>query len=85
MDLRDVLIFLSGAAAVKWWQWTTSRDRPRDEVEFHAARLRRKNQLARLTYRVNTWRYRLTGREWPRGWEEETARRWADRWWRAFL
>jgi hypothetical protein len=71
VDVRDVLIFLSGAAAVKWWQWTTSRDRPQSWQQEVMKRTQIRARIARLCYRMNM--------------DDEIARRVADKWPRAWL
>jgi nicotinamide riboside transporter PnuC len=71
VDGRDVLIFLSGVAAVKWWQWTTSKDRPQTWQQETIRRKHIKARLARVCYFM--------------GWSDEVAQRVAEKWPRAWL
>jgi nicotinamide riboside transporter PnuC len=67
MDLRDVCVFLAGVLAVKWWQWTTSKDRPQS---WQQEVMRRKAIKAWLTHRIRMSDERASrlADKWPRAW-----------------
>jgi hypothetical protein len=77
MDARDLSMFLTGAAALKYWQWTTRRDRPRNAIEELMARKMLAARFARVARRWAAARERVTGRKYAPGAEEDAARHWA--------
>lgn len=67
MDGRDVLMFFAGAAAVKWWQWTTSSDRPQSWQQEAMKRKQIKAWLAHRARMSDEAAARLADK-WPRAW-----------------